>query len=90
MPPRGTTVAEFARRQDGLALEAILRLDGKGLQKAIRDHDITMCGYGPVMAMLEAAKALGATEARMLKYANSAEIVRDRSLAVGYGSVVVT
>jgi len=90
MPPRGTTVAEFARRQDQLALEAILKLDGKALQKTIRDHDITMCGYGPVIAMLEAATLLGAKEAKMLKYANSAEIVRDRTLAVGYGSVVVT
>ena len=90
MPTRGMTVAEFARRQDEYALEAITRLDSKGLYKAVTGHNITMCGYGPVIAMLEATKGLGAKEAKLLQYANSAEIVRDRTLAVGYGSVVVT
>ena len=90
MPPRGTTVAEFARRQDQFALDEILRLDSKGLYKAVTERNITMCGYGPVIAMLEAATRLGAKEAKALAYANSAEIVRDRTLAVGYGSVVVT
>jgi len=90
MPPRGTSVAEFARRQDQFALEAIVRVDSKGLYRAVTDRNVTMCGYGPVIAMLEAAKLLGAKEAKMLAYANSAEIVKDRTLAVGYGSVVVT
>lgn len=90
LPPRGTTVADFARRQDRRALDAIEKLDARGLYETVRDHNITMCGYGPVIAMLVAAKALGATEARLLKYANSAEITRDTSLAVGYGAVVVT
>ena len=90
MPTRGMTVAEFARRQDEYALEAITRLDSKGLYKAVTGHNITMCGYGPVIAMLEATKGLGAKEAKLLQYANSAEIARDRTLAVGYGSVVVT
>ena len=49
-----------------------------------------MCGYGPVIAMLTAAKQLGATEAKLLKYANSAEITRDTNLAVGYGALVIT
>jgi AmmeMemoRadiSam system protein B len=90
LPPRGTTVAEFARRQDAKALEAILKLDAKSLHETVRDHEITMCGYGPVIAMLTAAKQLGATEAKLLKYANSAEITRDTNLAVGYGAVVIT
>ncbi len=89
MPSRGTSVSAFARRQDEEALHHIGRLDPKGLQDAVHEHDITMCGYGPVTAMLVAAKALGATEAQVLKYANSAEITNDLHLAVGYGSVVV-
>ena len=89
MPPRGTSVAQFARKQDQLALAAIEKLDPKGLQDAVHEHEITMCGYGAVTAMLVAAKALGASEARVLKYANSAEITNDHALAVGYGSVVV-
>ena len=89
MPPRGTSVATFARRQDEKALYHIERLDPKGLQDAVHEHDITMCGYGAVTAMLVAANALGAKEAKVLKYANSAEVTSDRGLAVGYASVVV-
>jgi len=89
MPPRGTSVAEFARRQDKKALDAIVGLDAHGLHEAVRDNDITMCGYGPVIAMLVAAKLLGAKDAQLLKYANSAEITRDTNLSVGYGALVI-
>jgi len=89
MPPRGTSVSAFARKQDALALEKIEALDPKGLQDVVHEHDITMCGYGPVTAMLIAAKAGGATTADVLKYASSADITSDRGLAVGYGAVVI-
>jgi hypothetical protein len=89
VPPRGVTVAEFARRQDKFALDAILKMDPKGLHDAVRDHEITMCGSGPVIAMLVAAKLLGAKDAQLLKYASSAEITKDQGLAVGYGALVV-
>jgi hypothetical protein len=89
MPPRGTSVGAFARRQDAMALEQIRAMDAKGLQKVVHEHEITMCGYGAVTAMLVAAKAMGAREARVLKYASSADVTSDRELAVGYGAVVV-
>ncbi|MBI4416275.1 MAG: AmmeMemoRadiSam system protein B [Euryarchaeota archaeon] len=89
MPPRGVTVAQFAREQDGVALDRIVKFDPKGLQDAVHEREITMCGYGAVTAMLVAAKKLGAKGAQLLQYANSAEIVKDRTLAVGYGAVVV-
>lgn len=89
MPPRGQSVATFARNQDQKALYHIERMDPKGLQDAVHEHNITMCGYGPVTAMLVAAKTLGATQAQLLKYANSAEVTSDKGLAVGYASVVV-
>ena len=89
MPPRGESVAQFARRQDEKALAPIRRMDPKGLQDAVHENEITMCGYGPVTAMLVAAKKLGARDVDFLKYANSAEIVSDRNLAVGYGALVV-
>jgi len=89
MPPRGTSLGAFARRQDAMALEQIQAMDPKGLQKVVHEHEITMCGYGAVTAMLVAAKAMGAREARVLKYASSADVTSDRELAVGYGAVVV-
>ena len=89
IPPKGESVAQFARRQDEKALAAIRRMDPKGLQDVVHADGITMCGYGPVTAMLVAAKKLGAKDVEFLKYANSAEIVSDRGLAVGYGALVV-
>lgn len=89
VPPRGTSAGEFAKRQDEKALDRIVRLDPQGLQGVVHQDQITMCGYGPVTAMLVAAKALGATDAEFRKYANSAEVTNDETMAVGYGAVVI-
>jgi hypothetical protein len=48
-----------------------------------------MCGYGPVTAVLVAAKKLGAREAKLLKYGSSSDVSGDRETAVGYGAVAL-
>ncbi len=89
MPPRGKTAPEFAKEQDAKALEKILALDPKGLQDRVARDEISMCGYGPVTAMLVAAKRLGAKEAKLLRYGSSSDVSGDRDMAVGYGAVAV-
>jgi AmmeMemoRadiSam system protein B len=42
------------------------------------------CGIGPAISVMLAARALGATNARILKYAHSGEISGDNSGVVGY------
>jgi AmmeMemoRadiSam system protein B len=42
------------------------------------------CGGGPMLAVMLAARELGATSARVLKYAHSGEISGDYSGVVGY------
>jgi AmmeMemoRadiSam system protein B len=80
--------AEVAREQDlGLA-EHIRTLDAEGLLAERQRRDITMCGYGPVAAMLLAAVALGATRAEILAYHNSGEVA-PMSEVVGYLSAKV-
>lgn len=88
-PPRGKTAGAFAKEVDRKAIEAILRLDPAGLIRTVERESITMCGPGPVAAMLTAAKALGAGTARLLAYATSADISGDDDVAVGYGAVAV-
>ena len=78
-----------ANRKDRLALEAILNLDPKQLETTVATHNISMCGCGPVMAMLIATKLLGANKARLLRYATSGDVVGDYSAVVGYASVEV-
>jgi AmmeMemoRadiSam system protein B len=88
MPPKGMRVDNYVEKQDTLAIEKILSLDPKGLIQTVEEHSITMCGYGPVAAMLFAAKKLGATKAELLKYGTSYE-VHPGSSCVGYGAIAV-
>lgn len=89
MPPEGMRVDKYAERQDRFAIEKILAMDPAGLVQTVEDHDITMCGYGPIAAMLTAAKKLGATKAELLKYGTSYE-VHPNSSCVGYGAMAVS
>lgn len=88
-PPQGMRVDEYAKKQDELAIKEILALDPKKLVDTVEGHGITMCGYGPVAAMLVAAKKLGARTAELLKYGTSYE-VQPGSSCVGYGAIVVS
>ncbi|MFO7618521.1 MAG: AmmeMemoRadiSam system protein B [Thermoplasmata archaeon] len=76
---------EQAKEQDTMAIDQILALNPKGLYDTVRKNRITMCGFGPVMSMLEAVQG---SEAELLKYANSGD-VRPMSEVVGYASIVV-
>ncbi len=88
MPPQGLRVDAYAEKQDKHALEQIININPDGLIRTVYDHNISMCGYGPVAAMLVAAKQLGAKTAKLLKYGTSYEVHPGNS-CVGYGSVVV-
>ncbi|MDH4099824.1 MAG: AmmeMemoRadiSam system protein B [Nitrospirota bacterium] len=81
--------AEVAKKKDGLALEHLLRLDPEGLYRTVRERGISMCGFGPAVAMLVAAKALGATTAEQVMYMTSGDVNHDYSSVVGYAGVVV-
>jgi MEMO1 family protein len=89
MPPQGMRVDEYAEKQDALVIKDILGLDPRKLIETVETHNITMCGYGPVAAMLLAAKKIGARTVELLKYGTSYEVHPDSS-CVGYGAIVVT
>jgi MEMO1 family protein len=80
----------ITRVKDRKAIDAILALDPQRLYEVIRREDISMCGYGPTIAMLTAAKELGAESAELVKYATSADASGDRSAVVGYAGIVVS
>jgi hypothetical protein len=88
MPPEGERVDEYAERQDKLAIEQIIKMDPKGLIETVKQNNITMCGYGPVAAMLKATKILGAKNAELLKYGTSYEVHPGTS-CVGYGALAI-
>jgi AmmeMemoRadiSam system protein B len=51
---------------------------------------ISMCGFAPTAIMLAAAKELGATNARLVKYETSGEASGDYSSVVGYAGIVIS
>src|SRR3990170_65759 len=81
--------AETAKEKDHKAIHHILDLDPESLYRTARDSGISMCGFGPAVAMLSACKALGATRAELIKYANSGEVSGDFKQVVGYAGIVV-
>ena len=81
--------ADSAAELDRHALDAILALDPERLGHEVETRGLTMCGWGPVIAMLECMKRLGATDAKLLKYANSGDVSGDRGYVVAYAAVQV-
>jgi len=80
----------LTRVKDHRAIERILTLDPRGLLNVVTQQDISMCGLGPAVTMLVAARQLGAKSAELVKYATSGDISGDRDRVVGYAGVVVT
>ncbi len=81
---------EKAVETDQLVLESIIRMAPADLLKTVSKEHITMCGPGPVAAMLVAAQILGAVRARVLSYATSGDTSGDYSRIVGYGAAEVS
>lgn len=79
---------EVAEAQDAKVLEAIETFDEEEMIKRIITNNVTMCGYGPVATTMAASKAMGARDARILKYATSGDTSGNYTSVVGYGSAV--
>lgn len=80
----------ITREKDKMALERILQLDPRGLWQVIRRENISMCGYGPAIATIVAAKDLGAQRGRLIRYATSADRGGERDAVVGYAGIIVS
>lgn len=76
------------KRNDDLAIERMLALDAEGLVRTVEKHGITMCGFAPAAAAIEAAKGLGATKAELLGYETSLDHGGTEDWIVGYGGLV--
>lgn len=84
----GSTV-EAVRLMDEPAIDRILQLDPEGLLRTVKVLRLTMCGAGPTAAVLTACKALGPTEAELIKYMTSADVTGDTSYIVGYAGFLL-
>jgi MEMO1 family protein len=80
---------EITRVKDHKAIERVLAMDALGLWEVVMNEDISMCGFGPTIVMLTAAKLLGATSATLVKYATSGDVSGDYESVVGYAGIIV-
>jgi MEMO1 family protein len=79
----------ITRVKDHKAIARILELDARGLFDVVMREEISMCGFGPAVAMLTAAVRLGAKSAELVRYATSGDVSGDREMVVGYAGIVV-
>lgn len=78
-----------AQEKDQRAIKKILEMDAKGLLETVIRYNISMCGVIPATIVLIASKALGATEAQLVKYATSGDVSGEYSQVVGYAGLII-
>jgi AmmeMemoRadiSam system protein B len=76
-------------KKDKLVIEAVEKMDERRLYAVIEEYGISACGYGPMVALITAAKALGARNAKLLRHATSGDVTGDFSAVVGYASIAL-
>ena len=79
----------ITRVKDHKAIDQVLAMNPRGLFDVVTKEEISMCGFGPAVAMLAATKQLGATRTRLVKYATSGDVSGDREMVVGYAGIVI-
>lgn len=79
--------SENAERKDRMVIEAVEAMDEARLYSVVEAYHVSACGYGPVGALITAAKLLGAKEAKLLSYKNSGDVSGDYSSVVGYAAL---
>jgi AmmeMemoRadiSam system protein B len=81
--------AHTAAALDRQVIEHVERLDADGLMRALDAEPRHACGGGPMVAVLDAARRLGARHARLLQYADSGDVSGDKSSVVGYMAAAI-
>jgi MEMO1 family protein len=80
--------ARVAAVVDRVVLDAVRAFDADGLLAALDREPHHACGGGPVVSVMKAARAMGAREGRVLKYADSGDVSGDKGAVVGYMAAV--
>jgi AmmeMemoRadiSam system protein B len=74
----------LACRLDAEVVSDVRGLDAEALMHRLEARDNVACGGGPLVAVMKAARALGADRATVLRYADSGDVGGDKAHVVGY------
>ncbi len=81
---------EEAKALDQRVIELVERYEPVQLMERLSHRELEACGGGPIVAVMLAAKKLGADSAKVIHYCNSGDITGDKSAVVGYLSALLT
>lgn len=81
--------APTAATLDAEVMARVEALDAEGLMALLEERADHACGGGPMVTVLRAARALGATRGRVLRYGHSGDVSGDMSSVVGYLAAAV-
>lgn len=67
---------EYGKKQDDYVIEEILKMNTDEIYRQVRKHDVSCCGYGPIMSLVEFAKlSSGSTKIEILARGHSGEVM---------------
>jgi AmmeMemoRadiSam system protein B len=81
--------ARVAATLDGQVTGAVEKLEPDRLMNLLERNREHACGGGPMVSVLLAAKALGASTAQVMHYGDSGDVTGDKTEVVGYLSAAV-
>ena len=76
--------ATSAATLDDKLIQCVRRFDPDGLMSLLEAVPEHACGGGPTVAVMRAAKILGAADSSVLKYGDSGDVSGDKDAVVGY------
>jgi AmmeMemoRadiSam system protein B len=80
---------EYGHKMDQLVIDEIITMDSEGLYKAVKKNNISVCGFGPIMTLIEyARKVTKYPEAMILRRGHSGETMPSREV-VDYVTMLV-
>lgn len=90
-PYKGTSsqILKKIKEKDLEVIGYIAKLMPDRMLEICREENLTICGFGPIAAMLYTAKLLGAKSGKLLDYSTSFEVSGDLSAIVAYAGIVI-
>jgi AmmeMemoRadiSam system protein B len=63
-------------RKDNLVIDQIVKLDSEQVYRIIQDHQVSVCGYGPIMTLIEYARLVAKNPvAEVIRRGNSGDVI---------------
>lgn len=79
---------EITIEKDMLAIKKIIELDTEGFYRVIIDKNISVCGPGAIMTLIEYTKMVSSTgKVKLLKHATSGDVSGHKNAVVGYAAI---